>query len=415
MRSGVTVGYSGIHQAYQLARAAEEAGVLETFYCSIFDAPGKWGGMLSRIFGSDALVNRRVDGVPVDKVVENPWPLLSHRLRARVRPGTAHDTLAAQESFDRWVASELDAKPSSLFVGTETCAQRSFEVCARRKIVRILDCPQLHPQFLISALGEASERLKLPGSPHIDTPGMAARKADEFASADWLLVYSEVHRRSFLQAGIRADRLFECPLWVDSGLWFPEPGHREVAGQKLRVLFVGSINLRKGVPFLLEAACILGDAVELTLVGTVAGEIEALLRGYQGPLQIVAPQTKAALRATFSEHDVLVLPSIADSFGFVGLEAMACGLPVVVTENCGVPVPHASWRVPVMDPAAIAARLEHYLRDRESLRADREEALTFAANYTPARYRAAIAEFFKSFSPASEPAPPASLAGHSLP
>ena len=403
MTEKVTVAYSGIHQAFQLALAAEEAGVLAAFHCSIFDAPGKWGGTVAQIFGRDALANRRVDGVPLEKVVEYPWPLLRHRLWATCRTQTALDVLAAHDAFDRHVAAALDRSPTPVFVGTETCALRAFEVCARHGLTRLLDAPQLHPRFLTAVLDEAADRAKLPNRRPVDTPGMAARKEQEYAAADLLLIYSEVHRRSFLAAGFAPERLFECPLWVDPEMWFPDSeSHRPRRGP-LRVLFVGGINLRKGVPFLLEAARELGETIELTLVGAVAGEMEPALKAFRGPLRLLGPQTRMALREIYTQHDVLVLPSIADSFGFVGLEAMACGLPVVVTENCGVPVPHPDWRVPAMEAPALVDRLAHYIRHREALAADRDIALRFAAEFTPQRYRRAIGGLFHSLPDTAKP------------
>ena len=100
MNGGIAVAYSGVHQAYQLALAAQELGRLDRFYCSMFAAEGKWGGVFARLMGSDALVNRRVDGLSSKRVCENPWPLLTHRLRTRFRPASANDWTLANEWFD---------------------------------------------------------------------------------------------------------------------------------------------------------------------------------------------------------------------------------------------------------------------------------------------------------------------------
>jgi glycosyltransferase involved in cell wall biosynthesis len=112
------------------------------------------------------------------------------------------------------------------------------------------------------------------------------------------------------------------------------------------------------------------------------------------PYRAIGVQGKGELRRLYAAHDVLVLPSLADSFGFVALEAMACGLPVIVTENCGVPVPDPSWRVPVMDSEAIARRLEYYADNREALERDGLLAQQFARQLTPERYRDQIKNLF---------------------
>src|SRR5262245_63530616 len=102
MNGGIAVAYSGVHQAYQLALAAHELGRLDRFYCSMFAAEGKWGGVFARLLGSSAMINRRVEGLSSKKVSEHPWPLLTHRLRARLRLAGDDDWTHANDRFDRW-------------------------------------------------------------------------------------------------------------------------------------------------------------------------------------------------------------------------------------------------------------------------------------------------------------------------
>src|SRR3954470_19885508 len=109
--SGVTVSYSGVHQAYQIALAADEARMLDRFYCSIYNGPKFFGGSLGTIAGQKRLASRRVEGLDTSKVQEYPWPLLWHELFGR------RDWLKANERFDRYVASRLNRSGSKLFVG----------------------------------------------------------------------------------------------------------------------------------------------------------------------------------------------------------------------------------------------------------------------------------------------------------
>jgi glycosyltransferase involved in cell wall biosynthesis len=78
----------------------------------------------------------------------------------------------------------------------------------------------------------------------------------------------------------------------------------------------------------------------------------------------------------------------------VAMAAMACGAPVVVSENCGAPVPDPSWRVPVMDSAAIARRFEYYAANPQALEQDGQVARRFALRFTPERYREKIKELY---------------------
>jgi len=385
--NGITVAYSGVHQAFQIALAAAEINSLDRFYCSIFDAPGKWGRLASRILGSDALLNRRCRGISLNMIWEYPWPLLADSLVAKLRSPRGTDLFIANDNFDRWVARHLTETDSRVFVGVETCAQHSFREAKRLNVRCILDCPQMHPTFLERVYREAGENLGIKIPTIIDTVRMAVRKSWEFQSADCLLVPSEVAKHSFIEAGFSEDKLIVTPLWVDTNLWFPESKRSRDGDSPLRVLFVGGLNWRKGIPYLLDAVRRCGREVRLTLVGSRTDELEECLARNSDLFRWIEPQTKPALRRIYCEHDVFVLPSLADTFGFVALEAMACGLPVIVSENCGAPVPNSSWRVPVMNADAIASRLTFYAENRDLLQEHGEIALNFAPQFTPSRYR----------------------------
>jgi hypothetical protein len=82
----IVVSYAGVHQAYQLALAAQQLGELKAFYCSLYDAPGKWGDLVAKIVGhDDALASRRVDQLNPDAIIEFPWPLVWKSIRDRLR------------------------------------------------------------------------------------------------------------------------------------------------------------------------------------------------------------------------------------------------------------------------------------------------------------------------------------------
>jgi hypothetical protein len=394
--SAITVSYFGVHQAFQLALAAQELGLLDVFFCSLYDAPGKWGGVLSKLMGGERLVNRRCAGFDATAAVEIPGPLLCEKLRLLgQRQNGASLWPQSALTFDRAVARRLDRCASRLFVGVETCAAHSFARAKALGRTTVLDYPGIGAEFLDEMARQAADDLGLPPPPPSDSPAMRARKQRELELADHILVCSEFQRRLLLERGVPAERLSVVPLWADPSLWYPPPQGSPRNGGPLRVLFAGSITLRKGVPYLLRAVERCGTNCRLTLAGAPDPHLKPALLACTGPVRLLPPQTKSALRDLYWQHDVLVLPSLGDSFGFVAMEAMACGLPVIVTENCGVPVPDPAWRLPVMDSEAIARRLQFYADDRAALERDGQLAQQFAGQYTPERYRAQIKGLFR--------------------
>lgn len=395
---GISVGYVGVHAAYQVALAAEEMGRLDRFYCSLLDAPGKWGGLLYTVLGSKRLASRRVPGLPPERVIENPWPFLKSSARTALHQARPDEWLRTCDTFDRWLATQLEQSDSRVFYGIESCAERALGRAREKGMLCVIECPGVHPKFMQNILAEASGT---PGKNYLAAP-MTQRKLRTHSLADVLVTHSEIHTHSFLMAGVPREQIFECPLWVDPEL-FHSMGRVPRIGlaNPLRVLFAGRVTMLKGIPWLWEALRRVSNHVQLTVVGSANAEGRELLRRAPSNVTYRPAVTKAVLRNIYQSHDVLVLPSLIDSFGFVALEAMACGLPVILTDHCGAPVPDESWRVPVRDSAAIAERLTRYAEDREQLARDGERAATFAREHTPKAFRARIADRFQTLLSAS--------------
>lgn len=391
----ITVSYSGVHQAYQLALAAQEVGRLDRFYCSFYDAPGKWGHRLSKVLGADVLKNRRLEGIDPDRVREHPWPELAFKLRGRIKMLPGNAWIEAAQVFDKWAAKQIGRRKSRSVICTENCAYETFQVAAKLGMRRIYDCPGHNTKLWQKTTEEAARQTGLSFVSTADTPEITRRKEVEIGLADIVLTYSDFHTTGVMARGVSRERIVQIPLWTDPDFWTPPAVPRSRKGP-LRVLFAGGINLRKGVPFLIEAVRTLAPHARLTLVGSLDPDAKACLTGSDAFTTVLAPVGKASLREIYRDHDVLVLPSLGDSFGFVAMEAMACGLPVILTTHCGAPVPDDSWRVPVMDAGVIMDRLSIYLDGFEQLHHHSNLARKFAMEYTPIRYRVALANVFRN-------------------
>ena len=394
--NGVALAYAGVHQIFQLALAAHELGKLEGLFCSIMDGDGKWGRRLGRWVPPGTARPLGSGALPAERVTEFPWPLLVNRLGQKLIRGRRSDHLRSNAWFDRAAARWLENSKARVFAGGETCALESLRIAADKGMKRVLDCPGVPSQVLDVEALKAAERFEVKMATSSNSPAMAERKKQELALADVVLCCSEFQRGHLMALNPQVQRSEVIPLWTDVDLWQPCVAERSFAKPEnlLRVLYAGALSLRKGVPYLLEAVEPLAAEVQLTLVGGISAEMEGLLKRFRSHAH--RPYvTKSELKEIYREHDVLVMPTLGDSFGFVTVEAMASGMPVIASRNAGAPVPEESWRVPPHDADAIRTLLLAYHADREQLRHHGEVAASFGQGFRPTNYRRRAGEVYQ--------------------
>lgn len=176
-----------------------------------------------------------------------------------------------------------------------------------------------------------------------------------------------------------AAKVHVIPNVVDGDIFRPRPDLARRPGQ---VLFVGATRYCKGVDVLLEALVHLRrhhPEARLVLAGEAfyrsyqqeADRLRALAStlGVADAVEWVGGKSGEEAAALMAQSAVVVLPSRAESFGAVLIEALACGTPVVAT-RCGGPeeivTPAVGALVPLEDPAALAAALGAILEGRQT-------------------------------------------------
>jgi glycosyltransferase involved in cell wall biosynthesis len=274
--------------------------------------------------------------------------------------------------FDRAVASGL--KPGAVFVGFGGQALHSFRRARRRGYHTLeLMAANSHVRNVARQHARAVGRFGIPES--WLNPAQFRKTQAEYAMADVIHVASTYSLRAFVAEGIPAERLRLRSFAVAPRF---RPGGARPADGVFRVVYVGALTVMKGVPVLLEAFARLStpDAA-LTLVGgSTTRRMRRYLEGWRqrDPRIRIAPGDPLP---HLQRADVCVHPSFEDGFGYAPMEALACGVPVIVTEDTGMKehvregvngyvVPTGSWE-------AILERLET-LR-AESGRRPREHSL----------------------------------------
>lgn len=195
-------------------------------------------------------------------------------------------------------------------------------------------------------------------------PGHEERLDEEVRQADVVLVGSSYVSDGFVNEGIERSKMRVVPYGVDLQTFHTGPAG--VRSASFEVIYAGQLTQRKGIAYLLRGYRKFERRdSRLTLVGSVVGSKEPL-RPYADLFDHVPHQTRPALAALYRASDVFVLPTLIEGMPLVVLEAMACGLPVIVTANGPSDIVRDcidGFVIPERDDNAIYERLERLYRD----------------------------------------------------
>lgn len=333
----VRIGSGGRFHIFDLARQMERLGHLTRLYTGY----PKW----------------KVDGISLEKVDSFPWLIVP----VMMLPQWGADGLQKRlnhlikETFDGWLASRL--APCDVFHSLSGWASRSHRVAKERYgALTVCDRGSSHILFQDDLLAAEYARWGVPYRP-IDRR-VVERELQDYRECDLIFVPSTFARRSFLEKGVPQAKLFTIPYGVDLRLFQPIPKQDDV----FRVIYVGAMSLRKGIPYLLEAIASLQLAgLELWLIGGGLPEAQPFLAKYDGCYRYFGVIPRAELHRYYSQGSVFVLASIEEGLALVQAQAMACGLPVIATANTGAEDLFTDgvegFIVPIRDPEAIQEKV----------------------------------------------------------
>lgn len=167
---------------------------------------------------------------------------------------------------------------------------------------------------------------------------------DECRFADRIIVNSEWSKHALIQAGVSSSKLFVIPLMYDPDCARKRQPRQYPAkfdeNRPLRVLFLGSLIIRKGIAAVLEAARkLMAAPVEFWFVGSPGVELPDDLR-HDKHIHWVGPVRRSETSQFFRHCDLFLFPTLSDGFGLTQLEAMSHGLPVIASNRCGEVVLH---------------------------------------------------------------------------
>jgi glycosyltransferase involved in cell wall biosynthesis len=273
-------------------------------------------------------------GIPRARVTSWPAVELAFRTYMALPPGlrgTNRSLARFVELHDLLVSRHLSADVS-LFHGWSQASERSMSRAKQLGALATLQRGSAHIEYQRDILEEEYDIQGLKGElPHRN---IVAREMREYDIADYVFVPSEFARQTFLAKGFPQQKLVRVPLGVSLTDFYPTGNQDGV----FRVIYAGTMSLRKGVHYLLQAFAELAlPNAELWLVGTMLPEMRGFFHKYDGVFRYFGKVPQAQLRELYGRCSVFALCSIEDGFGVVLTQAMACGLPAICTTNSGGP------------------------------------------------------------------------------
>lgn len=382
----VVVAHKGAREHFLAARALHRRGALAALVTDWYAPPAT--APLRRLPGLGRSVARALGAtapdLPRDRVIAlNAFGLRSRwTLRQADRAGRLLEAMRDDDQRFAQRVAALPLPPHHVLFAYSYAALEALQAARTRGALAVVD--QIDPgRVEWDLVQEEAQRWPDYAQPEpAPAPGYYERAQAEWRAADVTVVNSDWSRRALVQQGADPRRIAVLPLAYEAG---PATSPPPAAGPRgLTVLWLGSVILRKGIPYLVEAARqLVGQPVRFLVAGPSGIRAEAM-RAAPPNIQWLGQVPRSEAARLYQSADVFVLPTLSDGFAITQVEALAHGLPVIATPNCGDVVEdgRTGFLVPARDATALAAAITRFVRDPKLAAALRPACLESAARFS---------------------------------
>lgn len=352
----------GAREHYAIPRALHTAGQLDTLFTDLWFPPGSPFTSLS----GTRLRDRFHPDLFSAHIESWNWQASIFEWRYRRRLPSWNLILHRNHWFQSRILSAIGPmlRPGKVIFSYSYTARRLFQAARAagcRTILGQID-PGPEEERLVSAVhAAASPEFSAAWQP---APPLYWRHwAEECTLADTIIVNSEWSRQALATEGIPTSKIRIVPLAYQSSAdassftrTYPEAFS---STRPLRVLFLGQVNLRKGVGPILDSLSALQDLpLRIQFVGPIQIPLSEFLRTHP-QLEWVGPVSRGTVASYYREADVFLFPTLSDGFGITQLEAQAWRLPIIASHRCGQVVEdgRTGWILDSVTPESIGACL----------------------------------------------------------
>lgn len=244
------------------------------------------------------------------------------------------DEYFLNEHFDTRASNII--QNSNIIIGWSGFSKKTF-IKNTNKIL-VLERGSTHILFQNQILQKAYEDLNIPYKSI--NQKLINKELEEYKLANYISVPSIFAKNSFLEKKISEKKLIQVPLGVNLNDFYRF--EKKDKNEKIRIIYVGQLSVRKGIIYLLEAFDELSKTknfnnIELLCLGNIDFEIEKKIKNLKKNKKIsfISPKKQKDLINYYNSSDIFILPSIEEGLAMVQLQALACGVPVISTKNSG--------------------------------------------------------------------------------
>lgn len=228
------------------------------------------------------------------------------------------------------------------------------------------------------------------------------KQRENLQAVDYILTASDFVKNSIL--GIKENKNIEKKITViPYGANTQQFSYKEriyEADRELQLLVVASISKRKGMNYLLDAMEKLqNQPVKLSVIGVPVNGEEEILNRMQSMnnVEYVGRVPHEQIHSYFENNDVFILPSLAEGSSLSVYEALASGMPCVVTKNTGSVITDGvdGFIIEVKSAESIVAAIRKFIEKPELVHEMSLSARNTINKYTWEKYEKKISDFYK--------------------
>jgi len=324
----------GARQHYAVPKAFHSIGYLGALFTDFYNPlPPSISKLLYRIPSSNLknFLGRCIDVIPDSKITQLPF------YARTVIPNETPSLCANDKKFALSVLKKVAGKTDyNGFFGFSSASLELLQFFKKNQVFTILD--QISPgRTEWDIVQEASKNHPEFASVIQDKSAIYDRCEAEWKLADKILVNSTWSKHCLMKQGVPSSKIVVIPISIDT-TGISEKSTFSNQNEKLKIIWLGTANIRKGIHLLIDACRHFINKIEVHVYGGVAFDLQRVKLPdnifFKGSIP------RADIYNTYQKYDIFVLPTLSDGFAITQLEAQKMGLPLICTKHCGDVIQH---------------------------------------------------------------------------